>query len=63
MKFLIIPAPLVVVWVDNQCVTEDLTPLTIRDLRTIVADVVRSLREDNHRDTDKEELNVPTLSG
>ena len=44
MIFLIITATQVVVWGENPRVTEDLTPITTRDLATIVVDVVRCLR-------------------
>ena len=43
MISLIIPATQVVVWDENPRVTEDLAPITIRDLATIVIDVVRCL--------------------
>ena len=47
----------------NKAVTEDLTPLTSRDLPTIVAAVVKSLREGSHRVTDEEEPIDPPLPG
>ena len=47
----------------NEAVTEDLTALTVRDLPTIVAAVVKSLWEENHRVTYEEEPNDPPLLG
>ena len=48
---------------NNQLVTEELTTLTARDLPSIVDAVVKSFREENHRDTEEEEPNDPPLPG